>query len=95
MKPISPLAVSGQTRAGQRQQIPALEEQGAGIRPVERAQNLQQRGFARAGSADDGAGLLRRHDKVQAVQNGKPSVAALIALAERLHSQKQIGRAHV
>ena len=68
--------------------LPA-DAEGAGVRPVQRPEDVQERGFARAGFADDGHHLRPGHGQVHPLEN----VEGVVGFAD-VGGLEHVGRGH-
>ena len=83
-----PVAVVGEAAFAEGERILAVEPHGAGSRPVERAEDVQQRALARAGRPHDGEGVAALHLQADAAQHGQRAGARGIFFTEVLDLQR-------
>src|SRR6185437_16305404 len=69
---------------GERMDVLPANAHFAGIRPVQTAENLQQRGLARAGGADDRQSLPTRHLQLHTAEHLEPRAALAKTAADAL-----------
>ena len=76
------LRKSARSRFGQGERVDAVEADGAGRRPVERAEDVQQRALAGAGRPHDGEGLAALQVEADVAQHRQRAAAGGVVLGE-------------